>query len=236
MAAQTAANAIGGVARAARLSGALLDLALPASCAGCAAEGTVLCPRCRLALEGRLALLPGVPLGLPAAMPLPLVQLEWCAPFSGVVRLALHRLKYSGERRLAAPLADAMAARWEAAGVGGELLIPVPVHAERARRRGYDQAFLLASGVSDRLHVPWQASLERTRHTTPQFELGRRARRTNVSGAFALRAGKGPSVKGRWSILIDDVVTTGSTLVACAEALYEAGAVAVSALTVARER
>ena len=236
MAAQTAANAIGGVARAARLSGALLDLALPASCAGCAAEGTVLCPRCRLALEGRLALPPGVPLGLPAAMPLPLVQLEWCAPFSGVVRLALHRLKYSGERRLAAPLADAMAARWEAAGVGGELLIPVPVHAERARRRGYDQAFLLASGVSDRLHVPWQASLERTRHTTPQFELGRRARRTNVSGAFALRAGKGPSVKGRWSILIDDVVTTGSTLVACAEALYEAGAVAVSALTVARER
>jgi ComF family protein len=166
----------------------------------------------------------------------PLVQLEWCASFSGVVRVALHRLKYSGERRLAAPLADAMAARWEAAGVGGELLVPVPVHAERARRRGYDQAFLLASGVSGRLHVPWQASLERTRHTTPQFELGRRARRTNVSGAFALRAGTGAALEGRWPILIDDVVTTGSTLVACAEALYEAGAIAVSALTVARER
>jgi ComF family protein len=167
---------------------------------------------------------------------MPLAQLEWCAPFSGVIRVALHRLKYSGERRLAAPLADAMAARWEAAGVGGEMLVPVPVHAERARRRGYDQAFLLASAVSDRLHIPWQASLERTRHTTPQFELGRRARRANVSGAFEIRPGAGPAVKGRWPILVDDVVTTGSTLVACAQTLYDAGAIAVSALTVARER
>jgi len=237
MAAQTAMKgASRGAGRAARLGGALLDLALPASCAGCAAEGTVLCPRCRRALDVRLALPPGLPLGLPAAMPMPLAQLEWCAPFSGVVRVTLHRLKYSGERRLAAPLADAMAARWKAAGVGGEMLVPVPVHAERARRRGYDQAFLLASAVSDRLNVPWQAPLERTRHTTPQFELGRRARKTNVTGAFALRAGAGSVVAGSWPILIDDVVTTGSTLVACAEALYEAGAIAVSALTVARER
>ena len=116
------------------------------------------------------------------------------------------------------------------------MLVPVPVHAERARRRGYDQAFLLASAASDRLHVPWQASLERTRHTTPQFELGRGARRTNVCGAFAMRHNTSSTMKGRWPILIDDVVTTGSTLVACAEALYEAGATAVSALTVARER
>jgi ComF family protein len=236
MAAHTTTSGFGGVARAARLGGALLDLALPASCAGCAVEGTVLCPRCRRALDVRLALPPGVPLGLPAAMLMPLAQLEWCAPFSGVIRVALHRLKYSGERRLAAPLADAMAARWEAAGVGGEMLVPVPVHAERARRRGYDQAFLLASAVSDRLHIPWQASLERTRHTTPQFELGRRARRANVSGAFEIRPGAGPAVKGRWPILVDDVVTTGSTLVACAQTLYDAGAIAVSALTVARER
>jgi ComF family protein len=225
----------GRVTRAARLGGALLDMALPASCAGCAAEGTVLCPGCRRAAEVRLSLPPGVPLGLPAAMPVPLAQLEWCAPFSGAIRVALHRLKYSGERRLAAPLADAMAARWIAAGVGGDVLVPVPVHAERARVRGYDQAVLLAAAASDRLHVPWRPALERTRHTTPQFELGRRARRANVSGAFALRPGMAAGMKGRWPILVDDVVTTGSTLVACAEALYEAGAIAVSAVTVARE-
>jgi predicted amidophosphoribosyltransferase len=79
--------------------------------------------------------------------------------------------------------------------------------------------------------------LERSRNTLPQFDLGRIARRTNVAGAFALA---GPShaarVEGRWIVLVDDVVTTGSTLVACAEALYQAGAMAVSAVTVARER
>ena len=222
--------------RAARLRGALLDLALPPNCAGCSAEGTVLCPRCRRALETRLELPAGVPLGLPGSLPLPLAQMEWCAPFSGPVRVALHRLKYSGERRLAPPLAAAMAARWRVAGAGGELLVPVPVHAERARRRGYDQAFLLASGAADRLGVPWHPALERTRRTAPQFELGRHARRSNVQGAFGLRAGARSAVDGRWPILIDDVLTTGATLVACAEVLYAAGAVAVSALTVARER
>ncbi len=185
----------------------------------------------------RLRLPAGVPIGLPAPLPLPLVQLEWCAPFSGVVRAALHSLKYGGERRLADPLAAAMAARWRKAGAGGELLVPVPVHSQRARQRGYDQAVLLAAGVSRVLDVPWRASLERLRHTSPQFELGRQARRMNVAGAFAPRSsGEAVVVAGKWVILVDDVVTTGSTLAACAEALYEAGATAVAGLTVARER
>ena len=215
----------------------LLDIALPASCAGCGAEGVALCPTCSRPLTTRLAIPAGVPIGLPSAMPVPLAQLEWCAPFSGVMRAALHQLKYAGERRLVPPLGAAMAARWLAAGAGGDLLVPVPVHAERARRRGYDQAVLLAAEASRCLGVPWLAALERSRNTLPQFDLGRIARRTNVAGAFALA---GPShaarVEGRWIVLVDDVVTTGSTLVACAEALYQAGAMAVSAVTVARER
>lgn len=220
-----------------RLGAALLDLALPAACAGCAAEGAALCSRCRPSLEARLTLPPGVPLGLPAAMPLPLAQLEWCAPFSGTVRAALHRLKYAGEKRLAAPLADALAARWRAVGMGGDLMVPVPVHAERARQRGYDQAALLAARASERSGLPCRLALERTRRTSPQYELGRRARWSNVRGAFALRRpGEAAAVQGRWVVLVDDVVTTGSTLVACAEVLYGAGALAVSALTVARER
>ncbi len=215
----------------------LLDVALPAACAGCGAEGFALCPACRRALAARLALPPGVPIGLPSSTPVPLAQLEWCAPFSGAVRAALHGLKYAGERRLAAPLAAAVAERWRIAGAGGEVLVPVPVHAERARRRGYDQAVLLAAEASRRVQLPWLPALERTRNTSPQFDLGRRARRVNVAGAFALRGpAEAAHVTGRWVVVVDDVVTTGSTLVACAEVLYAAGAVAVSAVTVARER
>ncbi|HEX7591232.1 MAG TPA: ComF family protein [Candidatus Limnocylindrales bacterium] len=219
------------------VANSLLDLALPPACAGCSSEGTVLCDSCNRELEVRLELRAGVPLGLPSEVPVPLTQLEWCAPFSGTVRVALHQLKYSGERRLAEPLGRALAARWRVAGAGGELIVPVPVHARRARQRGYDQAVLLARETSRNLRLPWLPALVRTRATAPQFDLGRRARAGNVAGAFALA---GPperrAVEGAWIVLVDDVATTGSTLVACAAALYEAGAMAVSALTVARER
>lgn len=216
---------------------ALLDVALPASCAGCGREGAALCTRCQVSLRERLELPPGVPIGLPAWLPLPLAQLEWCAPFTGPVRAALHRLKYGGELRLAVPLARAMAARWAVAGRGGDILCPVPVHAQRARQRGFDQAVVLARATAQELDLPWRSLLLRTRHTRPQFDLGRKARLTNVTGAFELAGTADRSlVAGRWVILVDDVVTTGATLVACATVLYGAGAVAVSALTVAHER
>ena len=212
-------------------------MALPPACAGCGEEGLALCPRCRRALDARLSLPAGVPMGLPSALPMLIAQLEWSAPFSGPVRAALHGLKYAGERRLTEPLGAAVAARWRAASVGGEVLVPVPVHAERARRRGYDQAVLLTIDISRRLQMRWLPALERTRNTAPQFDLGRRARRANVAGAFAVRGSREAAlVRDRWVVLVDDVVTTGSTLTACAEALYAAGAIAVSAMTVARER
>jgi ComF family protein len=219
------------------VASSLLDNALPAACTGCRTEGAALCPACRPRLDARLGLPSGIPIGLPSALPSPLAQLEWCAPFTGTVRAALHQLKYSGERRLAKPLGAALAARWLAAGAGGELLVPVPVHAERARGRGYDQAVLLATEASRVLGMPSIEALERTRRTAPQFDLGRRARRTNVAGAFAARgSSQARRIEGRWVVLVDDVVTTGATLVSCAVALYGAGAVAVSAVTVARER
>ncbi len=215
----------------------VLDMALPPACAGCGEEGLALCPGCRRTLDARLSLPAGVPMGLPSGLPMLIAQLEWSAPFSGPVRAAVHGLKYAGERRLTEPLAAAVAARWQAAGVGGEVLVPVPVHAERARRRGYDQAVLLTVDISRRLQLRWLPALERTRNTAPQFDLGRRARRANVAGAFAVRGPREAAlVRDRWGVLVDDVVTTGSTLTACAEALYAAGAIAVSAMTVARER
>jgi len=215
-----------------------LDLALPPTCAGCGVEGDHFCARCRPALESRLERPGGVEIGLEAEIPQPLLQLEWCSPFAGPVRAALHALKYAGERRLAEPLGRALATRWRHAGAGGELVVPVPIHAGRARERGFDQAILLARVAAGELNLPCAAILERHRPTARQFDLDRGARSGNVAGAFRLVAGGQGSrpLHGRWIILVDDVVTTGSTLAACAETLLAAGAAGVSALTVAHER
>src|SRR5512135_613117 len=122
-----------------------LDLALPPTCVGCRREGSPLCRECRTWLMVRVENPPGLPIGIPADLPAPLLQLEWCAPFTGVTRRAIHELKYAGERRLAQPLGEAVATRWRRAGAGGDCLVPVPASPDRIRERGYDHAALIAA-------------------------------------------------------------------------------------------
>jgi len=119
----------------------LLDLVLPPRCPGCAQEGTLLCAACRHVLARRLDEPAGAPLGLAVMVPSELVQLEWCAAFSGPARAALHALKYDGEQRLAEPLGQLLAERWLRVGIGGDVLVPVPIHGAR-----------LESAASTRLH------------------------------------------------------------------------------------
>jgi len=212
-----------------------LDLLLPPACVGCAAEGTLLCEGCAAPLRARLGQPPGAPIGLPVELPAPLLQLEWCAPFTGTTRAALHALKYDGVRDLAETLGAALASRWAEAGRGGNLLVPVPVHPSRLRQRGYDQAALLAEAAGRLLGIPAVAALERVAETSAQHALGRAARARNVGGRFAVAVPEAVHVRGAWAVLVDDVVTTGATLGACGRALLAAGASAVSAVTVARE-
>ena len=214
----------------------MLDLLLPPACPGCGREGAVVCAACLPHLARRRDEPCGVPLGLRATQPVGLVQLEWCCAYSGPARACLHALKYDGELRLVEVLAEQMAARWARASVGGEVLVPVPVHAARLRQRGFDQAELLARGVGRVLNLPVAPALERAARTAAQHSLGRRARAANVGGAFVVKPSARAQVGDRWVILVDDVVTTGATFSGCAEALYAAGASAVSGLALARER
>ena len=115
------------------------------------------------------------------------------------------------------------------------LLVPVPLHWTRLARRGYDQALLLARDVSLRTGVPvLKGAIVRKRRTRAQSGLGEEERGGNVSGAF--RARKIERLSGRDVLLVDDLVTTGETALACCGALSEAGPASVTVLCAGRKK
>jgi ComF family protein len=145
-----------------------------------------------------------------------------------LARSAVHRLKYEGWPRLADSLAPLMVPLL--AGVKGAVLVPVPLAPRRARSRGYNQARELARALAERTGLGIGAELlVRVRETGTQTALAPEARQANVTEAFR-PAGRAPDRV----ILVDDVFTTGATLVAAAGALFEAGAKTVGAVTFAR--
>jgi len=152
--------------------------------------------------------------------------------YEGAVREAIHHLKYNGQRALAEPLAELL--QRPAAGVPpADAIVPLPLHPSRERARGYNQSALLARELGRRLDVPVLAAARRIRETRDQIGLNRRERQANVRGAFA--CSKPEAVAGKHLLLVDDVCTTGSTLLACAEPLLKAKAASVWGLVVARQ-
>jgi ComF family protein len=148
---------------------------------------------------------------------------------------AMLLLKYDEVARLGSWFADRLAEivsreekEWKA-----DVVVPVPLHAERQRERGYNQADLIARPLAKRLGLKLNAGLlVRTRPRPAQLVLSRTEHWKSVRGAYATR--KGQRVDNLRILLIDDVLTTGATLDACARALKKAGAAAVLALTVGR--
>jgi ComF family protein len=200
---------------------AVRDVLLVPRCAGCGEPGSWFCVPCRdqcepLGHEGRLAI-------------------RAAGAHDGPLRAAVRRLKYGGEPGLAQDLGALIAlelARDLARGVTLDAVVPVPLHRSRAATRGYDQAVLLAHAVATRTGLPLRQALHRIRGGLPQVELDRVARAANVKGAFVAEAG---SLRGLRVALVDDVSTTGATLMDAAAAARAAGARAVRAYVVAVE-
>ena len=154
----------------------------------------------------------------------------------GPLRRAVHRLKYRGRsgaaRTLAGLLVPLAAELTPGRPAPAAVLIPVPLDPGRERQRGYNQAALLARPLAGALRLPCAPGLlRRRRPTLPQVGLSRARRWENVRDAFQAH----PDVSGREVLLVDDVTTTGSTLGSAAGACRAAGALRVSAITLARE-
>lgn len=156
-------------------------------------------------------------------------------PSRGYVRDLVHRLKYRHELWLAGPLGELLALAWRDARLAGQTfdgIVPVPLHPLRQRERGFNQAEILAREVVRLGKGPLLEVLRRTRDTETQTHFDRRQRMENLRDAFTLR--QNATVQGKHLLLVDDVLTTGSTLDECARVLIQAGAASVCALTVAR--
>jgi ComF family protein len=159
--------------------------------------------------------------------PLPVGWTEAWGHYRGALERVLHAFKFERHDFFAAPLAELMILP----DVKFDRIVPVPMHRSKLRRRGYNQAELLARALARRLGIRCEASLLAKRGDTPaQSTLARAARAANVRHAFAAS----PRADGRALLLVDDVSTTGETLRACAAELLRAGAARVCAAVVAK--
>ena len=225
-----------------RLDG-LLDALFPPRCAGCGVRGeqvcsgcwpsipwlgTEVCPTCASPTRlGRIC-------RRCTERPLAIDGARAACRFEGIARSAVHDLKFRGVRRRAVLLGQLAAEALAQRPLTIDVLVPVPLSPGRRRQRGFNQSALIADEIGRRIGVPVEEEcLERTRETSPQVGRSEVDRRENVVGAFACR--EPGRVVGRRIALVDDVMTTGSTLSAGAEVLRSAGAARVYAVVAARE-
>jgi ComF family protein len=197
----------------------LLDLLFPPRCAGCHAYGSPWCSACQASLE---------PIPTAEVAGVPLVA---GGRFAGPLKLAIHTYKYGGRKALARELTRPLLLAIGQSGLQPQALAFVPLHAERERQRGFNQAQQIALELGKALGVPVIDGLRRVRPTPAQVGLSQVERQENVVGAFNWAGGR-PAP--RQLAVVDDVCTTGATLQAAAEAIREAGGSLTAFLVLAR--
>lgn len=221
----------------------VLDLFFPPRCVHCGRLGSYLCDSCQEEAQPigpNICIRCGDPLTIPGLCrhcrqepPDPLRGIRGVFFYNGPIAQSIRSLKYHGIRPLAPVLAICLVTYIREHPVPFDGLVPVPLHPEKLASRGFNQSELLAANVAKTLSITLRTDLLlRTRHTRPQAQLNRSQRLQNVANAFAPR--DGVQLHGETLLLIDDVATTGATLRACAQALRQAGAGDIWALTVAR--
>jgi ComF family protein len=210
-----------------RLWTGTLYILYPPRCGGCDRRDTLFCERCR-----KQVVAPS-----PGTVVVPNIEEVFCAGmFGGVLRAAIHKLKYESDSPLAELLGGLIVEALAPTRLPRTLqqdpptLVPVPLHPQREKSRGYNQCALLAEEVARETGWLLDNSLHRVRPTKSQVGLHMEERRQNVAGAFEWRGGKAPENV----LLVDDVCTTGATLAECARALRKAGVGRVFAAAVAR--
>ena len=219
-----------------------LDILFPIRCLGCATPGRFICAPC----TDRLPALEE-PFCDICAQPGADGVCAWCldnepeideirAPYlylsSSPIRKAVTMLKYGGIKALAPELADLLARFLRDSPTDFDCVVPIISHPRRVRKRGYSQAALIAAALGDRLETPMlEDALSRVRDAPSQLTTpSREGRWRNVRGSFICQQ----DMSGLTILLVDDLVTTGSTASACAAALKDAGALSVSAIAIAR--
>lgn len=189
------------------------------------------CPSCGGELSGILQICPDC---LHAGRKFPWRKAAAVFIMDGFIKDVIYRFKYRNQPELARVFGYLAAGACRSAGIHADLIVPVPLHWVRYLQRGFNQSELLSEEIGKNLKIPVRSILRRKRWTGQQAKLNRDARIQNLSGAFVISGST--NCKGRCILLVDDVMTTGSTLAEAARVLLDSGAEEVNILVLARRQ